>query len=193
MAEESAATSGGTTQPVQALTGKRSNWTIAHKVEGNTIVFTVKGAGELKLNMTDVHEANRVRAMGHGFVQRVSDAAAIARDTKTGKSATPEEKLAAMKRLVDHYESGAEGWSPIRAEGGEREPSGAADLRTALGELYPQKAVERIAEFVKGLTGAERLSLMASDAVKPLVDRMRDQRAKVQAAGVDAQKLLESI
>lgn len=185
-AEASAAT-----QP--ALTGKRSNWTIAHKIEGNTIVFTVKGAGELRLDMAKVAESNRTRAMGHGFVQRVSDAAAIARDTKTGASATPQEKLAAMQRLVEHYESGAVEWSPARAEGAGREPSGAADLRAALAELYPTKTAERLVEYVKGLKQEERMALANSPKVKVVIDRLRDERAKVQAGDVDAEKLLESI
>lgn len=176
-----------------ALTGKRSNWTIAHKVVENVITFTVKGAGELRLDMTKVAEANRTRAQGHGFVQRISDAAAIARDTKTGASATPQEKMAAMQRLVEHYESGAEAWSPARQEGGEREPTGAADLRTALGELYPTKSAERLQEYVKGLKPAERLALMGAETVKPIIDRLRDERAKVAGAGVDAGKLLEGL
>lgn len=60
----------------------------------------------------------RARAELHGWKQRISDKAALSRDPKTGKSATPEQKFAAVKAIIDHYESGADKWEMERAGGG---------------------------------------------------------------------------
>lgn len=49
---------------------------------------------------------NGKRVIGHGITQRISDRAAIGRDSTTGQSATPAEKHAAMQSLVTHYEGG---------------------------------------------------------------------------------------
>jgi hypothetical protein len=49
--------------------------------------------------------------MIHGFTQRISDGAALSRDTTNGQSATPEAKHARMKALADHYMSGTVEWA----------------------------------------------------------------------------------
>src|SRR5258706_8379776 len=100
-------------------TKAQSNFTITTDRErpDGRILFRVKGAGEFTFAPAKASEANRARALRHGFVQRLSDAAAKSRDTATGQPASPASKLAAMQTLATHYESGAEGWSP------EREPS----------------------------------------------------------------------
>lgn len=180
-------------EQAESLKGKRANWTIAHKVEDTVVKFVVKDAGTLELDIQKIHPNNYERAAVHGLVQRVSDAAAMARDTKTGKPATPQEKYEAMKRLVEWYNSGAEGWSPQRAEGKEREQSGVGDLRQALEEMYPEKPAERIREYVKGLKKEERAALMGQEKVRRIVERIRDERAKVSAAGVDAEELLRGL
>lgn len=183
-----------TTVQAPVLTGKRANWVIAHKVEAGVITFTVKGAGELALRLDTVHTAVMLRAATHGLVQRISDAAAIARDTETGKSATPQEKFEAMKRLVDHYASGAAEWSLVReaGTGTSRGISGVALLRAALKLWQPEKA-EKVDEFVKGLKAAQVAALLASTELKPHIDAVREAALAEQGAGVDAEELLSGL
>lgn len=189
-----------------ALSGKRANWTIAHAIEGAVITWQVKGAGELKLDLARVSAANRERAALHGFVQRVSDAAAMARDSKTGASATPQEKHAAMKRLVEHYESGAEGWSPQRASEGVGRPrmNGQAVLLVrALGVFSPTKSKETIEKFVKELSGGQIAALLHSEQLREAVELAREEIAQeekalaaaqeAQGQGVDAEELLKGL
>lgn len=186
------------TQP--ALTGKRANWTIAHKIEGQLVKFSVKGAGELILDVTQVHAANRARAELHGFVQRISDAAAMARDSKTGASATPQQKFEAMKRLVEHYGSGSEEWSPARSVEGVGRPKSenpqARLLRAALKLFNPQKDETVIAEFVKARNAAQITALLLSEQLKEAVELAREQLAQEDAKiaeGVNAEELLSGL
>lgn len=182
-----------------ALTGKRANWTIAHAIKDNVITWQVKGAGALSLALSAVSEANRQRAALHGFVQRVSDAAAMARDSKTGASATPQQKFDAMKRLVDHYAGGAEDWSPARDTTGVGRPrtnASAELLKLALRIHAPEKSAETLEQFVKGLTGAQVTALLVSEQLKEAVELAREEQRESEAKmaeGVDAAALLSGL
>lgn len=194
------------TNPAQpatpALTGKRANWTIAHKIGENQITWSVKGATEgepLLLDLSKVSLENRNRAMLHGFVQRVSDAAAMARDSKTGASATPQEKFEAMRRLVAHYQSGSVEWSPLRATEGVGRPRVDKDkelLVRALGVHAPQKSAETVGKFVQGLKKEQVTALLLSSELKVSVEVAREQLREEEmkaAEGVDAGELLKGL
>jgi hypothetical protein len=189
-----------TSTPAPVLSGKRANWKIAHKVdmETSTITWQVKDAGELKLDLVKVHADNRERAMMHGFVQRISDAAAMARDAKTGASATPQEKFEAMRRLVEHYVSGAESWSPARSEGVRvvKVDQGRELLKMALGLWQPEKPQETIGQFVDGLKKEQVTALLISGQLKESVELAREELGKQeaeQAKGHDAEELLKGL
>lgn len=204
--EETILSTVGTNPPAEtvagvALSGKRANWKIAHKVdmETGTITWQVKDAGELKLELMKVHADNRERAMIHGFVQRVSDAAAMARDPKTGVSATPQEKFEAMRRLVEHYVSGDGAWSPARSEGGVRVvkvDQSRELLKMALGLWQQDKPAETIAQFVQGLKKEQVTALLISAQLKESVELAREELSKQeaeQAKGHDAEELLKGL
>jgi hypothetical protein len=89
----------------------KANSTITHRVFDRKVIFTVLGAGEFTFDPDKVSAENRSRAMYHGFIQRISDGGALSRNTETGKPATPEDKMARMKRIAEHLESGATEWA----------------------------------------------------------------------------------
>lgn len=103
---------------------KRSNSVIQTEIGEHTLTFKVEGAADMVLDTRLLHKDILTRAVMHGLKQRVSDAAAIPCDEETGKPATPVEKAAAMKAIVDHYNSGAAEWSIGRTASGEREEGG---------------------------------------------------------------------
>lgn len=107
-----------------------------------TVTFNVVGEGSLVLSLDAMSDETRAYAALHGMKQRVSDAAAI--PFRDGKYATPGEKYAAMRALVEHYNGGAKEWA--RHGGGEKGPrvSGETDLIIrALAELYGRAAGEQ--------------------------------------------------
>jgi hypothetical protein len=91
-------------------TKPKANSVVTHSMQDGKIVFNVLGAGSFTFDLDKASAENRARAMVHGFVQRISDGAARLRDTKTGQSAQPSEKLAMMQRIAEHYMSGAIEW-----------------------------------------------------------------------------------
>ena len=81
------------------------------KMDGK-LIFKVKGCDEaITFDPDKVSAENRARAMIHGFIQRISDGAALSRDATTGQPALPEAKFARMKILADHYMSGSTEWA----------------------------------------------------------------------------------
>lgn len=154
------------------------------------IVFKVKDAGETRLELAKCHLSILDRACIHGLVQKVSDAAALSRDTKTGKSATPQDKLAAMVKVVEHLTSGTEEWN-LKREGGGGPGLETQLLVKALMEVYPAKTEEQIKGWVGKRSGAERMALMAQENIKGIMDRLRVET--VMSASVDAGELLKGL
>ena len=165
----------------------KSNSIITHEVTADGIVFNVLGAGAITLDLRQVNPVITQRAMFHGLIQRVSDAAALSRDTATGLPATPAEKFEEIRALVEHYNSGTVEWSLKRAGGG-ADSSGGLLVRALL-ECFPNKGVERIREYLKGLTAAQKTALSDSDRVKPIIDRMRAEVVK----HIDAEELIAGL
>lgn len=156
---------------------------------GPVIIFKVKDAGEARLVVGLLSETVRKRATYHGLIQKVSDAAAIPRDTATGKSATPQDKLSAMQRVVEHFASGTEEWNAKREGGGGGLGAETQLLVRALGSLYPKKSAEELLKWVRARSAAERSSLMAQENIKVIVDKLRSEAS----SGVDAGALLAGL
>ena len=78
--------------------------------EDGSQVYSV-GGESVVFHPDMVHADCRVRAELHGWKQRISDKAAL------GKDATGEEKLAAIRAVVGHFESGTADWAMVRGTG----------------------------------------------------------------------------
>lgn len=90
---------------------KRANSVITVTRFDNKLTFAFTGVGQFVFDPDRCSAENRARAMIHGFEQRIRDAAALSVDRDTGKSATPQEKFDAAKRISDHLTSGATEWN----------------------------------------------------------------------------------
>lgn len=163
----------------------RSNSIITHTLLGNTLTFHVKDVGEIKMNVSELHPDITFRAMVHGLVQKVGDAAALSRDTQTGKAATPEEKFNAMKNVVDNIIEGQ--WNAKRV-GGSRTSTDTELLIRAIVE-YKGLDAEAVTERVKGLGLKDRKALMAAPGIREIIARLRGEEAQ----DVDTEELLAGI
>lgn len=150
----------------------KSNSVVTHSLaeDGCTLTFRVLNAGEFTFDVLSAHASVQHRAAVHGFIQRISDAAAKSRDTETGKSATPADKLAAMQRVAEHYASGVDQWALVRAsgDGAGAGPSIVVRAFAQLQGLSVSDALTRIREvaekrrtttkaYLKTLRGAEAI------------------------------------
>jgi hypothetical protein len=126
-------------------------WTFGHGIAD--ITFTVPG--------TD-HPTYATAAI-HGYKQKIADAGAIVRDTKTGKSATDAEKRVAMQSIVDRILND-ELWNAER--GGERvrkvPPINVAALVAAIVAIR-QRPLEAVQAFVEAKTEETRFAMAMGD------------------------------
>lgn len=152
------------------------------------VIFRVKGAGDLTFNFRKVHTDLRLTAEGHGWIQRISDAAAISRDAETGTAATPAEKLAAMERLVEHYESGTAEWSRV-AEAG---PRGGILFKALCRMFAGQKSAEEVRTWLDARTKVEQAALRASEKVRKIIAEI-EAEAVTAAPKVDTEALLANL
>jgi hypothetical protein len=164
---------------------KDSTRVISHQIDETGVTFVVREVGTLRLSFANLSGAVRDRALAHGLVQRVSDAAAKSRDAVSGKAQSPEVKFAAMKELVDHYMSGTESW----ALGRESEGQNVGLLVECLSEIYPERNVESIRQWVKLRSAAERKSMLGSEKIKPIAERIEKEKLK----HIDAESLLSDL
>jgi hypothetical protein len=169
--------------------GIRSNAVVSTTVDATAsqIKFDVVGAGSVVLRLGMLSDTIRQAAVLHGMKQRVSDAAAISRDPLTGKSASPSDKLAAMRELVEHYETGTTDWK--RAGGGPGLSADAMMLINCLRELYPSKSDGDIAALVGAMTAIQRKAMLIDERVAPIVLRINSERAK----GVNVDELFAGL
>lgn len=172
----------------------KANSVITHEVNGDVILFHVAGAGTLTLDLSKVHADNVQRGAVHGFIQRVSDGAAMSRDPVTGKPATAADKAARMAAIIAHYESGAAEWS-MRGQG--TGDTGGLLFRALVRYLVADEgasdedARKRARQFMDALNADEKKKMLFSSRIKPHADAIRaeampdaDEKAEELLAGL---------
>jgi hypothetical protein len=98
---------------------KNSLISVSHNAETNVLSFAVGNAGTIELNVNNLSDDIRTRALLHGLVQKVSDAAAIGKDELAGKSADEIAalKFDAMKSVADRLTGDDADWSKRSGDG----------------------------------------------------------------------------
>ena len=142
------------------------------KVKSNAVVTANWNEDQTKLTL-EVRDAGTIvfdtelavhlmsRAACHGFEQRLRDRAAISADTKTGLSASAQDKFDRIKALVDHYHNGGE-WEMRGAGGGGKK----AEVEWILEALADIKGVEVETMRVRVTTAAEAKSITVDKYLK---------------------------
>ena len=163
----------------------KANAVVTATMVDNGVEFVIAGVGKIRLDYAKLSAANLEYARFHGFKQRCVDAAALSRDTSTGKPAAPQEKFDAIKEIVDHYESGSTDWSMAGGEGGGKSLTieaiarvNGTDYDTAEAQVATFAAAKHGGDVKKALaflrTGARVMEAMdairKARAPKPVID-----------------------
>lgn len=174
-------------------TKAKSNSVVTHALaeDGCTITFKVKGASEFTFDVLSAHPNMQHRAAIHGFVQRISDGAALSRDTETGRPATPEEKFANMLRIAEHYATGVDQWK-LNSDGtGEGRTSVVVQALAAIQGISVAEALAKVretAEKRRVTTKAVLAKLRTTAAIASKIAEMA-----TAAGGEDGDELLADL
>lgn len=142
--------------------------TIAAGIAGQMLTISFSNGDVIELNAAMLSEDIRQQAMMHGLKQKLVDAAAIARDTETGRSATLADKIAAIKEVADRLTT--EGmWNKVRDGGA---GTGNNLLQKALMELTG-KTREAIEAWLEPKSKEEKAALRKNEKVAAIIVRMQ--------------------
>lgn len=158
---------------------------ITTTIVDGALVLTFAHGEALTLHPRDLNEAVREQAVLHGLKQKLVDAAAISRNTETGRPATITDKYNAVKTVFDRI-TGPEGqWNANREGGGQT----GGLLAQALFRMYDgRRTAEQIKAFLDGKTDAEKTALRRSPKIAEIIETIRAE--KVKPANIDTDALL---
>lgn len=130
----------------------------------NGLQLAFANGQSLVLGTDQLNEPIVMEATVHGLKQKLVDAAAIARDPATGKSATIQQKYEAVKEVYDRLLAGQ--WNAERGDG----TSGAGLLFQALCRLYDGKRTpDELREWLDKKDAKEQAALRANPKVAEII------------------------
>lgn len=151
----------------------------------NTLTLTFSHGAVLTLDAGEVPRDIQLAAMMHGFKQKLVDAAAITRNPETGRSATIEDKFAAVKEVYDRLIAGQ--WNKGRGDG-----TGSGGLLfKALCRVYPTKTPDAIREFLAKKSDAEKTALRGNPKIAEAIAAIRAEAGTT--ANIDTDGLLDEL
>jgi len=170
----------------------RKNSVISTVIESSIIAITVAGGGDdgadatISVDVSKLDSEITERAMYHGLVQKISDAAAL------GKDASPSDKYAAMSAVAsrlldgDWKQSRGEGAGPVAAVIFRAFSQWAVDMAKA--KKVDAPSAETLRKVYDSKTRAEQLALRNVAEIAAIIETLK--AAKTPAKSVDTDALL---
>ena len=164
-------------------TQTKRNAAISATIDGTTLSLTFANGETLTMRGDALNSDVQQYAMMHGLKQKLVDAAAISRNTETGRAATVEDKYQAVRVVFDRLLAGQ--WNATREGGG----NGGGLLFQALCRMYAgRKTPEQLRAFLADKTDAEKAALRKNPRVAEIIEAIRAETGKT--ANVDTDELL---
>ena len=123
-------------------------------------------------------------AMLHGLKQKLVDAAAISRDTATGRAATIVTKFDAVREIFDRITGENPSWNKPRAGG----TGGQGGLLARAIARFKNVEVSAAKAYLDRLTDAQKQALRVDPRIATIINELRMESAK--PAGIDTDALL---
>ena len=153
---------------------------ITTAIDGNVVSFAIEGAGTINIDLAALSDEIRNRAMVHGIVQKVSDAAAIPKaDLPNDPGEAARVKLDAMRAVADRLTDGE--WSKRNGEG-------AGPVAGIIYRAFEEWALARAEAAKKALSAnqvrlaydakdrAGQLALRNVPEIATIIERMKSER-----------------
>ena len=155
--------------------------------DDGTLVLTFRHGEALRVHPESLNPEIQRMALLHGLKQKLVDAAAISRDTTTGRAATIATKYDAVREIFDRI-TGAGGeapsWNKPRAGGA----GGQGGLLARAIARYKNVEVAAARAYLDRLTDAQKQALRVDPRIAAVINDLRAESAK--PAGIDTDALL---
>lgn len=158
--------------------------------DDGTLILEFRHGETLRVHPETLTPEIQRAAMLHGLKQKLVDAAAISRDTATGRAATIATKFDAVKEIFDRI-TGAGGetpsWNKPRVGGA----GGQGGLLARAIARYKGVEVAAAKSYLERLTDAQKQALRVAPQIATIINELRAESAK--PAGIDADALLDGL
>ena len=155
--------------------------------DDGTLILEFRHGETLRVHPETLNPEIQRAALLHGLKQKLVDAAAISRDTATGRAATIVTKFDAVKEIFDRI-TGAGGeapsWNKPRAGGA----GGQGGLLARAIARYKGVEVAAAKAYLDRLTDAQKQALRVDPRIATIINELRMESAK--PAGIDTDALL---
>ena len=155
--------------------------------DDGTLILEFRHGETLRIHPESLNPEIQRAALLHGLKQKLVDAAAISRDTATGRAATIVTKFDAVKEIFDRI-TGAGGawpsWNKPRAGGA----GGQGGLLARAIARYKNVEVSAAKAYLDRLTDAQKQALRVDPRIAAIINELRMESAK--PAGIDTDALL---
>lgn len=155
--------------------------------DDGTLILEFRHGEVLRVHPETLAPEIQRAALLHGLKQKLVDAAAISRDTTTGRAATIVTKFDAVKEIFDRI-TGAGGetpsWNKPRAGGA----GGQGGLLARAIARYKNVEVSAAKAYLDRLTDAQKQALRVDPRIAAIINELRMESAK--PAGIDTDALL---
>ena len=155
--------------------------------DDGTLILEFRHGETLRVHPETLNPEIQRAALLHGLKQKLVDAAAISRDTATGRAATIVTKFDAVKEIFDRI-TGAGGetpsWNKPRAGGA----GGQGGLLARAIARFKNVEVAAAKAYLDRLTDAQKQALRVDPRIATIINELRMESAK--PAGIDTDALL---
>jgi frataxin-like iron-binding protein CyaY len=156
-------------------------------ITGRVLTLAFANGGKIVVDADRLTADIFTQATMHGLKQKLVDAAAISRNTDTGRAASVEDKYNAVFEVYERLMAGE--WNK-RREGAGAQSGGL--LFSALCRMYEgKKTPDAVREYLDAKTDAEKAALRKNSKVAAMIETIRAERAK--DGGTDGEDLLAEL
>ena len=155
--------------------------------DDGTLILEFRHGETLRIHPESLNPEIQRAALLHGLKQKLVDAAAISRDTATGRAATIVTKYEAVKEIFDRITgTGGEApsWNKPRAGG----TGGWGGLLARAIARFKNVEVAAAKAYLDRLTDAQKQALRVEPRIATIINELRRESAK--PAGIDTDALL---
>ena len=156
---------------------------ISATVEGTRLTITTAlpgGAESFTVDVLALSDEIKMQACLHGLKQKIVDAAAIPRDTETGRSASITDKFNAMSEVVMRItDPVAPSWNKTARGDGSGSTGGAGGLLAEALMEITGKSRDAVLEFLAKKTKKEQAALRDTEKVGLVIARIKAARSTV--------------
>lgn len=162
--------------------GKRPD--IASDIFKDTLTINFANGKTIEVDVTKLSPEIQKQAMLHGLKQKLVDAAAIARNTETGRSATISDKYDAVREVADRVMGEGATWNKVREAGA---AGGSSSLLARALVAMSGKSRAEIDAYLETKSKEEKAALRSSSKVAAIILTLQASSSK---SSVDSAELL---